>query len=781
MKQLFVLAATALTLSQGVQAQTPADSTRLVDLSEAVVKSVKAQKNAPYAVSNISKQQLEQFSTSGQELPFLFARTPGVVAWSENGVGTGTTYMRIRGAADSRINVTLDGVALNSPEDQCVFWANMNSYASLLGGVQIQRGVGTSTNGDGAFGGSIMLQSKVPSYKPMLELTGSYGSYNTWRAGGKFSSGLLWNHLIIDGAYHHTGTDGYIHGTDGNSGSYYGGLTFINTPGNLKLSYKHFGNYEKTGQAWNGLGKSEMDAGEYRYNSLYEYWNNEDDYTQGTSRYQMKDGSLWPRTTDNFWQNHNLLNLSWQINERWSTSATAHYTSGHGYYDEFRPENKLKKFGLASFVGSDGNEVSKTDFVRQKGLHQNVGGLVWNFNYQHQKWDVVFGGAAQMFWGDHYGYLTYTKNDDLRALLLASPAQVGGAAAPLKYQYYDSDARKQDENIFAKMTYHISSCWDMLLDFQYRHVGYKTDGVNDKFYKQADGTYANQVLNINKKYDFFNPKMGFTYHKNGHTAFLSFARSNREPERNNFTDNGAYPAPAHETLNDLELGYNYRGTNWNVGANGYWMYYHNQFVQTGAYSDIGEYLTTNVKESYRLGLELTAAYRPTSWLTIEANAAVSQNRILNFDEQVETYAGAWWDDAPATPVHYDHSTLAFSPTAIVNGFLDFHHKGFSALWHTNYVSRQYLDNTQNKERSLKGFTTSNLHLGYDLRIADKGLKHIIFGVNLNNLFNAHYAVNGGTYSCINPDDGCTLDARSVSNWYYPMSGFTAMGSVTLKF
>ncbi len=289
-----VLAAAAVSLAAGASAQNRAalyDSTQVEKLSEVVVRGVRAQKNAPYAISNIKKKQLSDFSKTGKELPFLFSQTPGVVAWSENGVGTGTTYMRIRGAGDSRINVTLDGVPLNSPEDQCVFWANMNSYGSLLGSVQIQRGVGTSTNGDGAFGGTVALQSATPSQTPGLELTTSYGSFNTLNVGGNFSTGLLWDHWILDGAYHQTTTDGFIHGTSGRSGSYYGGLTYIASD-DFVVRYKNIGNFERTGQAWNGVTagtndlsimdgtygsktgiktyKDMWDAGIGKFNSLYE-------------------------------------------------------------------------------------------------------------------------------------------------------------------------------------------------------------------------------------------------------------------------------------------------------------------------------------------------------------------------------------------------------------------------------------------------------------------------------------------------------------------------------
>ena len=262
MKKTMIWALLAVTVQAGAQgtARNRAlyDSTEVERLQEVVVKGVRAQKNAPYAISNIKKKELNDFSKTGRELPFLFAKTPGVMAWSENGLGTGTTYMRIRGAGDSRINVTLDGVPLNSPEDQCVFWANMNSYGSLLGSVQIQRGVGTSTNGDGAFGGTVALTSATPQQTPGGEVSFSYGSYNTMNVGGQFSTGLLLKHWILDGAYHQTTTDGFVNGTKGRSGSYYGGLSYLASD-NLVVRYKNIGNFERTGQAWNGVTAGDND------------------------------------------------------------------------------------------------------------------------------------------------------------------------------------------------------------------------------------------------------------------------------------------------------------------------------------------------------------------------------------------------------------------------------------------------------------------------------------------------------------------------------------------
>ena len=773
------------------------DSTNVEELNEVVVRAVKAPKNSPFAVTSIGRAELNDFATGTQELPFLFARTPGIVAWSENGVGTGTTYMRIRGAAGSRINVTLDGVALNSPEDQCVFWANMNSYASLLGNVQIQRGVGTSTNGDGAFGGSIALTSLAPSMTPHAQITGSYGSYNTWRAGGKISSGLLGNHWVLDAAYHHTGTDGYIHGTDGKSGSYYLGATYLSLDSRIKVSYKHFGNYENTGQAWNGVtaGNDDYSLNAYagvqtysdmysmgfgKFNSLYEHFI--EDWTDPalctTERHRLNDGSLWQRTTDNFWQNHHLLNASWRINDHFSTSATLHYTHGHGYYEEFRYNNKLSKFGLTNARNSKGDpiyrfddetELKRSDFIRRKGLSQNTYGLVWNLNYTHHKWNVAGGLSMQNFEGNHYGYLTYIADNRLSDIFLKDG----------RYRYYDSNATKNDIQLFAKVTYHFASHWDIYGDLQFRHVGYQTNGINDKFYTDSQGISTNQPLNITQAHNFLNPKLGFTYHKGPHQVYASYALSHREPERNNYTDNGAYPYPKAESVHDLEIGYGHTGRNWHIIANAYAMIYHNQLVQTGAQSDIGENLTTNINSSYRIGIELSGSYTPCHWLNLEANAAISTNRISDFTEMVEDWD--WSTGEGFIPVHYDNSAIAFSPTAILNGFATFRHKGFRGTWHTNFVSRQYLDNTQCTDRSLPSYSTTAIHLRYDWNTGKRCLKHVIFGVDLNNIFNARYASSGWVYSAVSADYGFTLDKRYNQIGYIPMAGFTAIGSLTLQF
>lgn len=783
------LAAACACPSQAAGEQTKLDTTRVNNLNEVVVKAVRAPKSSPFAVENIKKTELERFASSGKELPMLFARTPGVLAWSENGVGTGTVYMRMRGAADSRINVTVDGVPLNSPEDQYVFWANMNSYAALMGSAQIQRGIGASTNGDGAFGGSVSLATAAPSLKPTVEVTGSYGSFNTYRVGGNFSTGLLADHFIIDGAYHETNTDGYIHGTGGRSGSYYGGLTWLGD--RFKLSYKNIGNFEHTGQAWNGVAACNYDGdtdlkawginsykdmwkhGLGKFNSLYEElvipmddnWAADPTKPLTTERYKMRDGSYWKQTTDNFEQSHNILNFTWQpADMRWSHSVTAHYTYGYGYYTEFKKDTKLaSKFGINEMYEKNGElKPVKSDAIRKKGLTQNNYGALYNVNYKDALWDVMGGFSMQLFRCNHWGKVTYIADETLEKKYFTDG----------RYKYYDSDANKNDWSWFFKANRKFGNGWNWFLDMQMRYVNYNTDGLNDHFEQGADGNYKNQSIDINENYFFVNPKAGISYDANGHKAYASIAYANREPERNNFTDNIGYGNPSPERLLDLEWGYQYQGENWFAGVNFYYMKYVNQFVMTGEKSDIGESLTRNIKDSYRLGAEVSAGWSPLSWLSLEGNAALSRNRLKNFKECVESW------DGPAVWNTYKSSTIAFSPSAILNGFVDVHFAGFCATWHTNFVSKQYLDNTESSERSLPCYSQTNVNASYTFNFAKRvlGLKQVVLGADFNNIFDRHYAASGYVYY-----DWYNNNKRNSTVAYIPMAGFNCLGTVTLKF
>ena len=777
-------------------AQAPADSLEVEQLQEVVIGAVRATKDAPFAVVNLSRQELQDFSTTGIELPQLFARTPGILAWSENGVGTGTSYMRIRGAGGSRINVTLDGVPLNSPEDQTVFWANMNSYGALMGSVQIQRGVGASTNGDGAFGGTIALGTKAPSLVPTAEVNASYGSWNTMNLGVNVSTGLLWNHLVLEGGYHQTTTDGYLHGTSGRSGNWYGGLSWLGR--DWKLSYKILGNFEVTGQAWNGVvaGNDDLslmdgtygghtgirsykdlcDAGLGLYNSLYERLiidgNN---YT--LERYRLSDGSLWPRTTDNFWQTHHILNFAWDINEFWKLSVSPHYTHGYGYYEEFRYQNKVTKYGIPPFTNEAGTTIKRGDVVRQKGLSQDSYGVVANVRFRKGSWDVTGGASVQQFRGNHFGYLTYGDPNIMyymSSLNMPVFEYLYEDGMKLRYPYYDSDASKLDASAFVKASLALSDAWSVFGDVQFRHVDYRTDGYNDKYYIDENGVPQKHFLDVDVHYNFFNPKAGVNFQHGPHRAYASFAMSHREPERNNFTDNGKYPFPRAERMLDWEAGYQLNARRARVGVTFYYMHYKDQLVQTGEISDIGEALTTNIPDSYRLGAELSAGWDITRWLTMEANAALSRNRLLDFDEYVED-----WDNG-VTVLHYADAPLAYSPDAILNAFADLHFGSFSAVWHTGYVSRMHLDNSGNAERSLPGYSLTDLSLGYKIK-PRKVLKEIDLGVDFRNLFSARVAQSGWVYSAICDSYGHPNEKRYYQIGFIPVAPLTVIGHITLRF
>ena len=606
---------------------------------------------------------------------------------------------------------------------------------------------------------------------------------------------MLFNHLIFDGAYNETATDGFVHGTASRAGSYYGGLTWLDEK--FKVSYKNIGNFEKTGQAWSGVTAGNNDLslmdgtwgastgirtykdmyehGLGKYNTLYENLVTDENGqfvkdangNYQTYRYKMADGSYWEKTTDNFYQNHNILSAVFTPSDHWSHNVAIHYTYGYGYYSELRPDNKLSKFGL-TYKDANGNKIKRDDMVRRKGLTQHNYGMLYNINYKDETWNVTGGLYLQQFRGNHFGYLTYFKNQELNNHFRPNNSN---------YQYYDSDARKFDYSAFFKANYHFNDYWNLFADVQYRYVQYNTSGRNDKFYEETSG-YFNQPLNVSERYNFVNPKTGISFAKDGHHAYASIAYANREPERNNFTDNGAYPAPTPERLMDIELGYNYHANNWYAGVNLYYMDYTNQFVQTGAQSDIGENLTTNIKDSYRPGAEIEAGWSPLSFLTLEGNAALSRNRIKDFDEM----ASVDWESS-FRKIHYSSSTLAFSPSAILNGFATFHYQGAQLIWHTNFVSRQYLDNTENNVRSLPCYSQTNIHANYTFRPGKRfaGLREVVVGCDFNNIFNRHYAASGWVYSTILDNDGHPNDNRYTQIGWTPMAGFNVMGNITLKF
>ena len=402
--------------------------------------------------------------------------------------------------------------------------------------------------------------------------------------------------------------------------------------------------------------------------------------------------------------------------------------------------------------------------------------------------DLRSGVSLQQFKGNHFGYLPYVRDDALSEYVTANSLN----------KYYDSDAVKNDLSAYIKAGFNITESLHAFADAQYRHVGYTTDGYNDRYYVNADGTTTKHNLDIDKKYNFINAKAGLTWIKGGHKLHALVATAGREPERNNFTDNGTYPAPNPEFMIDYEAGYSYSGSIWNAGFNLYYMDYKDQFVQTGMKSDIGENLTTNIKSSYRTGIELTAAVQPLKWLSLEGNAALSENCLNDFDEVIEDWRDKYAPDDPKmeqykqdyhidgngdklrTIPHKGKTALAFSPSVILNGFVNLNFGNFKAIWHTGYVSRQYLDNSQDTDRSLPAYSLSDLSFSYTVPMK-KVFKSIVIGADLNNVLNARVATSGWVYSAVDEKDGFTPDSRYYQIGFIPAAPFSALAHLTLKF
>ena len=724
--------------------------------------------NAPVAqVTNnhtaLTNEQLNQ-SNTGQNLPFLLASTPALVATSDDGLGIGYTYFRIRGTDHTRINMTLNDVPLNDSESQTVFWVNMTDMASSMTSLNVQRGVGTSTNGSASFGASINMQTGNGSQSGSVP-AGSYGSssddsssatlsfnggmYNTFREMINAHI-VLPNHWRANARFSKVNSDGFLYRTASDLYSYYGDLGWYGAK--TEVVSRFFGGSEKTGMGWDGVDYNTaygIDGADRRYNPAGEYTTTAADGSDSTAYY--------PNQTDNYAQQHAQLSITHRFTPQWSLSATAHYTHGAGYYEQYK-RKKLSYWGLPYSHKAYG--------MYRKQLDNHFFGGVLAAKYISEPVDLQFGGAANYYLGDHFGTLHYLED----SLII-----------PINYEYYRNNARKTDANIYAKANWRIINYAQEKLalyaDFQYRYVRYERNGMNDE--DMTD-------LPLEVDFHFFNPKAGLTYQNRGHLLSASFAIANREPSRNNYKENVVYDAsmgeytglPHAERLYDYELGYTYSHPRFAVGANLYFMDYDNQLVLTGEYNDVGAYKTKNVKDSYRMGAEITAGVKITDWLRWDANLVASRNKILNYHQYIDLYDDQdnWnWvgqDSVVGT------TTIAFSPTLTASSLFTFDVAGFTATVQTNVVSKQYLDNTQDENAMLRAYSTTNLHLQYQLPMQQWCKKDNAPDIRLlcqiNNIFNAKYANNGGA-------EASRFMDGSRCCWYYAQAGINVHAGFTVEF
>jgi iron complex outermembrane receptor protein len=744
MKKVFLfMTANLLSLSVLFAEKMEVDSLHSLSLQEVEVISARANTKTPVAYATMDKEEIEA-SNFGQDIPFLLTLTPSVIATSDAGTGIGYTGFRIRGTDANRINITSNGIPLNDSESHGVFWVNMPDFASSLQDLQVQRGVGTSTNGAGAFGASINMKTENIPLEPYGEFNGSYGSFNTAKATFKSGTGLLNKHWAFDARLSSITSDGFIDRASVDLKSYFAQGAYFNDYTMLKLIT--FSGKEKTYHAWDGVPFDRILAGDRSYNSAG-YMGND---ANGNPLF-------YENQTDNYSQTHYQLSLLQKLNSNLNLNLALHYTQGFGYYEEYKEKRNLIEYGLEPF--EQGNTpIEKSDLVRQKYLDNDFYGGIFSFDYVKDKWNVSLGGGVNRYDGNHFGKVIWIKNYSND-----NNFQPG-------HEYYRSTGKKSDMNIYLKGNYQLNNRLSLYGDLQYRTIDYKIDGRNDDW----DWTTGEmQGLNIHEQFHFVNPKTGLFFQINeANNVYGSFSVAHREPNRNNYTDANVNEVPEPERLLDYELGYKFNDRTFAAGINLYYMQYKNQLVLNGKVNDIGEALTSNVPDSYRAGIEIMLAVRITNGLKWNGNLTLSQNRIKEYTEYVDD-----WEDGTQAAEYLGVTPISFSPGIIANSLFSWDYQSFSAGLQSSYAGKQYLDNSGSNDRKLDPYFVNNLRLGYIFKL--KGIKSLQLNLLINNLFDAKYESNGYGYSWY---EG-TGDSRKRNNdlCYFPQAGINTLVHLILKF
>ena len=733
--------ASAASVSDNAKGDPVALDTIITNLGEIEVVVNRADKKTPVAFTNVSKEKLME-NNDGRDIPYLLQFTPSITTTSDAGAGIGYTSMRVRGTDGSRINVTANGIPINNPESHNVYWVNMPDLASSLRDIQIQRGVGTSTNGAAAFGASINMITDAPSEEPYAWVSGAYGAYNTSRETFRAGTGTLGGHWSFDARISHLHSDGYIDRASSDLWSYFTQGAWRDDATMIRLLV--FGGKEKTYMAWDYASKEDMEKYGRRYNPCGEYTDSE-----GKIAY-------YPDQYDNYIQHHFQLLFYRHLSERLRLNAALHYTLDNGYYDQYKTNRTLQEYGLTPFINGEGEKVKKSDLIRLKNNVNDFYGGQLSLNYMDDRWNVVAGLAATNFKGHHFGQIKWVRN-------YVRPID------PLQ-EYYNNYGRKFDFNSYLRANFRINRQFSAFADLQYRHIHYTIKGESDNYDWNTESPY---ILDIHRDWNFFNPKLGVNYESGSHRAFASWSVAQKEPTRDNFTDGDIHHIPSAERLNDFEVGYTFSLPIFSVGANLYYMLYKDQLVATGELSDTGNAIAVNVPDSYRMGVELQTALKPCDWFEWQFNLTLSRNRIKNFTEAI-------YEDEWTNPIYIDcgDTPIAFSPDLLFNNSFNFSWKGASAELQSRYVGKQYMNNARSEEALLDSYFVTDLHLGYTFKkIA--GMKELKLGFSIYNLFNTKYFNNGYTGAGYYKDNGKDV--------IYRYAGFAAqapthvMATATLKF
>jgi iron complex outermembrane recepter protein len=691
---------------------------------EFIVSATRASGSTPTTFTNVDKSEIAKRNL-GQDIPILLNFTPSVVSFSDAGAGVGYTGLRIRGSDQTRINATVNGIPMNDAESHGVFWVNMPDFASSVENVQIQRGVGTSTNGAATFGASLNFQTDTRRDDAYAELDNGFGSFNTWRNTVKVGTGLLNNRFAVDARLSKITSDGYVDRAFSDlsswfvSGGYYGEKSVI------KLIA--FSGKEQTYQSWYGLPESKL----------------KDDRTYNFYTYDNE--------TDNYQQDHYQLIYTGKVGSNWKTNLALHYTYGRGYYEQFRANDRLSRYNLPNVVVG-GQVISRSDIIRRRWLDNDFYGFVGSANYVSTdgKLDFIIGGGANRYDGAHFGEIIWARfagNTNIRD------------------RYYDNNAIKDDRNIYTKATYEIQPGLNLFADLQLRGINYSFIGVNNDL----------RVVDGRADYTFFNPKFGLSYETGNQTWYASYAVANREPTRRDFTDNPITEVPRPERLNNVEAGVRAKAGSFSYNSNFYYMGYKDQLILTGQINDVGAYIRENVSSSYRAGIELEGAYQLSSAWTLGGNLTLSQNKIREFTEYIDDYSVTNFRQEKFT---YTNTDIAFSPNVVGSAIIEYKpSKNLSLNWLSKYVGRQFLDNTANEARSLDAFLTNDLRISYTA--TPRFFKGLELNLLINNIFNEMYEPNGYTFSYFVP--GGNGRELVTENFYYPQAGTNFLLGLRMKF
>jgi len=676
------VALAAFSLNAFAQQPVANDTTKL---EEVLVQAVRVTAQTPVTFSNISKEELAPRNL-GQDIPVLLNYLPSVVTSTDAGNGIGYTSIRVRGSDASRVNVTLNGIPYNDAESHGSFWVNMGDFASSVENIQLQRGVGTSTNGAGAFGASLNLLTDAYRKESSGEISNSAGSYGSRKHTVKFSTGLMNDHFELAGRVSNIESDGYIDRASSSLKSYFFQGTYVGNTTLIKAIV--FGGSQTTYQAWNGIDEATL-RNNRRFNSSGIYTD-----ANGNVRYYNNE-------TDNYWQDHYQLHWNERVSDNWSTNLALHYTKGKGYYENYNSGATYADYGLLP-VNIGGTEVTSGDLITRKWLDNDFFGTTFSTNYKKDALNATFGGAWNKYLGGHFGNVIWAQNSgDVR------PGD----------RYYNDDADKTDFNIFAKANYQLTDKFSVYGDLQYRTVHYTADGV--------------LVDPVDDTFNFFNPKAGLTYTVSDKSnIYFSYARANREPRRNDY-ENGSFKP---EQLNDFELGWRFKQGRSTLNLNGYYMRYKNQLVLTGAIDDVGSAIYANSGDSYRLGIEADATLTLTDKIVLRPNIAVSTSRNIDFFNETE-----------AGTVNLGNTAIPFSPNVIAgNQLIVIPFKNFQAALLSKFVGEQYMDNLETGNDKLESYFINDINVTYEF----KNLfifKSVVLSGLVNNIFDVKYVSNGYMY------------------------------------